>query len=323
MACGTIPNAAAAFFLLTLAGCAMPPSGSGVSGTSPPTVFGRLVAKRGGDADCYALVWFETENRGLMLPFDADGWFAWTLDPGDYVFSDLWCTWESTRYMGPLNVRLKVAPHTAPIYIGHLPFDYARNRFEPISWSMNEVEAAAEFARRYPGAAAAIPQEPLRDPGPGNFRTIRSICASEWGLECGHLWQGIEPLEPIKLVEPPDPAVEQHPYGPGLATLDTLVPPLKWKPATAAGMTYDVAVWEAVTYHVGPFSDVYAPGRLAVYAENIDSPQLGIPDPLKPKTKYVWSVRLRKGDRVSTWSLRGHFSLFYTRWGEWFSFETP
>jgi hypothetical protein len=88
-----------------------------------------------------------------------------------------------------------------------------------------------------------------------------------------------------------------------------------------------VAVWEAVTYHrifyFGPPEEIYAPGRLAVYAENIDSPQFGIRNPFKPKTKYFWSVRLRKGDQISTWSRRGHFTPFFSSSGEWFGFETP
>jgi len=331
-ACRTIRNSAAAFFLLTLAGCAMPPSGS------PPTAFGRVVAKRDGNPEklittdwhgtrvCFALVLFETENRGLVLPFDRDGWFAWTLDPGEYVLSDLWCTigWRAERHMPPVKAHFKVAAHTASIYIGHFSFNYANDRFEPISWEMNEAEATAEFGRRYPGAAAPIAQEPVRDLGPGNFRTIGSICASEWGLECGRNWQGIEPVEPVKRIEPGVPGVEQRPYGGGFATLDTLVPTFKWEPATAGGMTYDVAVWEAVTYHhLGPLGEAYAVGRVVVYAENIDSPQFGILDPLKPKTKYFWSVRLRKGDRVSTWSRRGLRVPFYSSSGQWFGFETP
>ncbi len=306
----TIRNAAAVLFLFALAGCAMPPSGTWVPGQSPPTAFGRVVAKRDGDPDklvgrwgdrvCYALVWFESENRGLMLPFDLDGWFAWTLDPGEYVFSDLWCIWGKERYMEPLRMHFRVAPQTGAIYIGHFSFNYANDRFEPLSWSMKEAEAAAEFARRYPSAPAAIPQEPVRDAQPGNFMTITSICASEWGLECGYRWQGVEPVEPVKLIEPADPAVEQRPYATGpngaaFAILDTQVPTLKWKPATAAAMTYDVAVWEAVTYHFGPSNDIYSRGRLAVYAENIDNPQFGILNPLTPKTKYFWSVPTAQG----------------------------
>ena len=343
-ACRTIRNTAAAFFVLILTACATPQSGS------PPTVFGRVVAKRdgnpeklvtierAGDGACYALVLFETENRGLMLRFDDDGWFAWTLAPGDYVFSDLWCTSGSKRKMPPVNMHFKVVPLTASIYIGHFRLNYANDRFDPISWEMNEAEATAEFARRYPGAAAPIAQEPVRDRGPGNFATIRSICASqsglesEWGLKCGADWQGIEAVEPIKRIEPGVPGQDQRPFGAGFATLDTRVPTLKWKPATAAGMTYDVAVWEAVNYHRKPVDvlidgeitkDIYSPGRLAVYAENIDSPQFEIRDPLKAKTKYFWSVRLRKADRVSTWSRRGFRVPYYSRSGEWFAFETP
>jgi hypothetical protein len=332
--------ALAALFLFALTGCATPtpPGGKFEPGESPPTTFGRLVATYNGDPQklggigfwgkyqCYGLVLSKSQNRGLVLGFTEDGWFSWPLDPGHYVFTDLWCEWgggwgSGTEYTLPVNWGFQVAQGTGTTYIGHFSLNYAdafhaHHGFQPIAWEMNAQEAAAEFARRYPNAPAASPQRPVLDPGPGKVAGMSDICAPEWHVDCdtqfGMKFRGVEAVEP---------ALKGTRHGLEFGTVDSLTPVLKWKAAGGTGVRYDVAVWEVVTYRV-PNSKVNARGRLVAYAENLDAPQYAIVDPLKAKTLYYWSVRLRDGDGVSTWS-RAHALALGLHWGLWFGFETP
>jgi hypothetical protein len=73
--------------------------------------------------------------------------------------------------------------------------------------------------------------------------------------------------------------------------------------------------------------DEYMPGRVVAYAEDVAAAELSLADPLKPKTQYFWSVRLRRGDQVSSWSFGGHktYLIIAATWssGRWFGFETP
>ena len=94
------------------------------------------------------------------------------------------------------------------------------------------------------------------------------------------------------------------------------------------GVSYDVAIWEAAAYRVpSKLVSNYIPGPLALYEENLVAPELALAKPLKPKTKYFWSVRFRDGDSVSSWSRAGHFTFMLVAWtsgsGQWFAFETP
>jgi hypothetical protein len=326
----------AAVFILALTGCATlppPPGGKFEADERPPTTFGRLVSTRYGEPQkvsngifdwfqCYGLVRSESDNRGLVFGFTEDGWFSWSLDPGRYVLTDLWCrrgdgVLNESEITLPVNAAFQVVQGTGTTYIGHFSLTYADRRFQPIGWKMNEQEAAGEFARRYPNAPAAIAQQPVFDPGPGKFARISDACATEWHLDC-YLRFGV-PFEGVKVLEP-NPVGSHHP---GFGTADSPSPTLKWEAAPDPAVTYDVAVWEVVTYHVPyaitPNSEVNARGRLVVYAENLDAPRYAMVDPLKAKTLYYWSVRLRKGEGVSTWT-RGHG---FGGHGPWLGFETP
>jgi hypothetical protein len=341
-----------------LAGCATAPSGPGagsgereISTTpanppstppgqlkGPPTIFGHLLARRNGEAqklgtmtwnlstfDCVAYLESESDNRGLALEFDKGGWMAWSLDPGDYTFLSLHCNWKETAYTVPIGVRFKAVAGTTA-YIGDLGFNYTNNRFEKVAWSSNEADAVAEFARRYPGAAPPVLQTPTRVRDPGQYRSVTSVCAAIWKVACTRKLQGVEPV---------DPPIERGLGGLsviGFANVNRLDPTLKWKPIEDPEVTYDVVVREAVAY---PRSAIrltshdyeFVPGRVVAYAENVAGSEFRIPDPLKPKTRFFWSVRLRKGDQVSSWSVGGHFLFLVVAMssssGQWFGFETP
>lgn len=103
---------------------------------------------------------------------------------------------------------------------------------------------------------------------------------------------------------------------------------LKWQAIASPGVSYDVVIWEAAAYRLpSMMSSKYTPGQMALYEENLAAPELTLSKPLKPKTRYFWSVRARDGDVVSSWSSAGHFNFFVVAWnwgsGELFAFETP
>lgn len=89
--------------------------------------------------------------------------------------------------------------------------------------------------------------------------------------------------------------------------IDTLQPELKWKDAKKEGQTYDVCVWETKSE---PSDDSWRGmpiipkkyGNQICYVEGITENHYRIETPLKPKTCYHWSVRIRKGTEVSEWA---------------------
>ena len=143
------------------------------------------------------------------------------------------------------------------------------------------------------------------------------MCDSEWGLQCNRDGSGAKPVQPV---------LTRGLHGSTFTRIDTALPTFKWQPASA-GVHYDIAIWEAATYRVpNKLVTNHTPGHLVVYEENVPAAEFMLSKPLKPKTKYYWSVRFRDGDTVSSWSRAGHFAFLLVMWssgyGEWFAFET-
>jgi hypothetical protein len=90
-------------------------------------------------------------------------------------------------------------------------------------------------------------------------------------------------------------------------TIDTLTPELKWRDLKKRGQTYDVAIWET-PYRSIEDVDKKADqlqsswGELIFYTNNIPTNFYQITIPLKPDTYYNWSVRIRDGEKVKSWS---------------------
>jgi hypothetical protein len=67
-------------------------------------------------------------------------------------------------------------------------------------------------------------------------------------------------------------------------------------------------------------------GKLVAYAERLPEPRFQPEQPLRPASKYLWSVRLRKDDAVSTWSTTSFSAFMFGGWtnsaGYWFGFTT-
>jgi len=99
-------------------------------------------------------------------------------------------------------------------------------------------------------------------------------------------------------------------------------PQLAWKPSTAAGVTYDVAIYESLTLTVDLPTAPRARGALVAYAEALPEPSFKPQQPLAPGKRYMWSVRLRNGDTVTSWSTTGYYAVIAGGSGHWFGFAT-
>jgi hypothetical protein len=114
----------------------------------------------------------------------------------------------------------------------------------------------------------------------------------------------------VEGIEPISPAVTRGIHGSAFTQIGDTAPELSWKPPSMPGVTYDLAIWEAAAYRLpSAMFDNHLPGHLAVYEENVAEPHLRLQAPLKPKTKYYWSIRMRSGDVVSSWSRAGHVAF--------------
>ena len=149
---------------------------------------------------------------------------------------------------------------------------------------------------------------------PGNYSGMLPACHARFAIECSDRFRGVPPIAPEVKTS-------------GFPTVRTLQPEFAWKGSADAGIHYDVILYEAATYTINKVTDFYARGRLAAYAEDIAATSWRPDKPLKPGTRYFWSVRSRDGDVVSDWSTQSYFSfalvVFSSGYGQWFQFQTP
>ena len=129
------------------------------------------------------------------------------------------------------------------------------------------------------------------EPPPGKFKHVLGICGGGWGIECTNEFRGVEPLAPEGTAH-------------GYPVVAMLPPLLEWKPSSSPGVTYDVAVYES--HATTPLSELSAVnsrirGAIVAYAEGLAEPRFA-PTGLMRNRTYEWSVRLRDGDTVSSWS---------------------
>jgi hypothetical protein len=298
--------------------------------SSTRKAFGRVVVLRDGEPtklgefrwsgtlSCEALVHRDFEDRGSARAFGEDGWFEWNFAPGDYVLAAIYCTVKTGHYTLPLNLHFKVATDEDS-YVGHLGFDFAQGHMQHVWLRSNEAEAVDEFEHRHPGSPPITGRLAVHDRGPGTYGTAYAICGSRWKVECNSTSQGVEPTNP-----PSNQVLPAFPF----AGVDSLTPKLQWKPVAAPDVHYDVVVWEAVRYQsaIGA-AELYEPGRVVFYEQDLAAPEVALSESLKPGTKYFWSVRLRQNGDVSSWSRRGHrlMLIVVNSWssGQWFGMKTP
>jgi len=306
----------------------MEPTKPAVLPAAEPTVFGRLQllldgkqAKLStiGTFDEYgiaALVLPESADRALVLSFDDQGWFAWKLKPGSYSLLGLVSQSGNSIRTMPIDARFIVEDGDSLVYIGHIQVESKGSR---VGGGITDSDVADEVRKRYGDTATPAKRLLQRADKLGTYAKVRSVCDKTWGLPCTQELMGVTPIQP---------KLARGFHGTTFGKADSVSPTLKWQAPETPGLSYDVAIWEAAAYQLpSKFSTNYTLGQLALYEENLVAAELTLTKPLKPKTRYFWSVRARQGDVVSSWSRAGHSSFLVVAWssgsGEWFAFETP
>jgi len=249
---------------------------------------------------------------------EADGTFSWPLKPGNYVLIGITAFHSdgafhegtSRRYMAPITV---VAPGTA-LYIGDIRVRASRARY-----SMELVDEYDETLKRMQPRLASgkfQPAKALLEPEPpaGKYKSVRPICAAFWQLTCSGVNQGVELVAPVGT-------------GPFAPTTESLTPLLEWKPSPRKDVSYDVVIYESISFHNQLTGERVAQmlGPRVAYAEGVTESKF-VPGALAPGKKYAWSVRLRNGETVSTWSSLAfsmNLIIAASSRSELFSFQTP
>jgi len=273
--------------------------------------------------DAYVVILADRSGEVSKIPLTAQGWFSVSLAPDTYTLLRLHRTsFDGTRMEWSIHQTFSVASNDKGLYIGNIKFETGKGR--PVRVVVDEEQAAiGEFHKQYPDSAFE-PTKRLLQPEPklGTVNGLVPICAGQgqrWGVVCTREIQGVEPISP-ELKRRLNGSVDFN-------SIDTTQPTFSWKPLADDSLTYDFVIWQAVAYPMPLGGVQYVPGKVVAYEENLKQPRITLKNPLQPKTKYYWSVRVRKGNVVSTWSTAGHFVFLLVASssgsGELFAFETP
>lgn len=284
-------------------------------------VFGRVVVFDRGEAQNWSsspmLSGFSIFIRSVKtdqlerVAITDDGSFYWPLKPGEYVIA----AFSYANKTGRMWLSFTAPDAGRAAYIGdlHVVFEKSQYRLgirDEYTRALKKVEARLNETKLEPVNALMRPEGRL-----GTYKHVLGICSPAWGLECDRTFQGVVPLLPE----------DTHT---GFPTTASLTLHLEWKPSKDEGITYDVAVYESLTLGLLDIPGASRQrGKLMAYAEGLKEPKLQLGTPLHPGRKYLWSVRLRKGDFVSTWSVSSYFAFFIVGWasgsGQWYGFTTP
>jgi hypothetical protein len=248
------------------------------------------------------------ERHGL----EGDGSFTWALPPGDYAVAG-YQAYAPLR-VGRIWTQFRVPEAGRSAYIGTLRIEVseAGYRFaveDRFDQAIATVRPSLPVAVGEPAKALMTLEPPL-----GRVAQVWPLCSKRSGLVCDRSLQGLAATLPAG-------------SGQGFPTVDSLMPTLAWQAAAPSGFTYDVAVYESLVINPVPGFIRTLRGPLAAYAEGLEAPSWQIGHALRPDRKYEWSVRLRDGDAVSTWTTTGSFAFyvvaFFSSSGKWFGFTTP
>jgi hypothetical protein len=277
-------------------------------------VFGRIVLIEEGKEKTFS-IWddFRVRLRSLeagqkqSVAFTGDGAFNWPLKPGDYVLQGITYHGSHAR----LWMRFSVPAPGWVGYIGDLRVTVGRGSFGVV---LTDKRAdIAEPAKDGPQEAKAEPVKALMRPEViGSYGGVMDICAKAWEITCDRTYHGVAAVLP-------EGTNERSPK-----TAD-LMPQFEWKPSGLQGVSYDVAIFESEPLDL--LGTVKERGTLVAYAEGLPETKFQPDKPLDPGKHYLWSVRLRKGDIVSTWTTTSYFAFLIVASvrgsGQWYAFTTP
>lgn len=288
------------------------------------TVFGRIaVVDKKGKALTFKDSFWATNHFSVLLlsrqtgtlkkeRVFGDGSFVWSLAPGEYVLAGF-TGFVDGKQGGRLWGSFEVGPAPQAGYIGTVPVALHNGYYEfglidDYEEALEKLGPQLQSAGREPAKALLAFEGKL-----GDYERVSGICATEWGLECGQKFAGVEALKP------------ESGSAQNFPVTDSLSPAFEWKPSPRPEVTYDFVLYE--TLEMGGMEGTRLRGDRVAYAESLAEPRFELPAPLKPGTKYQWSVRLREGSKVSSWSTQGFFAFFVVGFasghGYWFQFQTP
>lgn len=313
--------------LLLFWGCAAPPTMQTVDETSADTsvVFGSVevyddgkLQKWGtrflGSDYFYLTILPPDSNEAITAKLPKDGNFFWPLSPGEYtLLGYMWDT-ETWQRSGDIGATFSVPEPGVDAYIGTIVF---RGNLGILVPRIEDrfAEIAASYDVKFPDRQGTAVKQFLEEPEPlGNFTAYRGPCHEAWNVDCSKQFQGVTPVTPD---------VSKS----GFPSISSLTPEFRWKGCPRSDISYDLVLYEAAAFtYGGRMVPSYTRGRIVAYAEDLKEPRWQPETPLKPDTRYIWSVRLREGSTVSGWSTQSHstFLLVYMSagYGQWFQFKT-
>ena len=280
----------------------------------------------------YLTIEFRQKGSSTIMEYKVDetGYFYWTLAPGEYEVLGTYGLAADGPFemMTPLAQRVWI-PFTAQpeesLYLGDLTLELSKNRHAKQRLDDNYSEAIKEFKKKYPSTHTdplnrVTKLEPFN---PGAHTKVTHICSGDWGKYCSSYNIGITPIYPDRLQD---------------VVVASIAPTLRWVPSSMPNVKYDVAIYEAydstwrkIALDLLTGKESWRRGRLMIYAQGLAAPKYKPDVSLQQDTTYLWSVRLRRGDAVSTWSQVKHTlvrpgTFWYfaiEQWETWLNFATP
>ena len=282
----------------------------------------------------YLTIEFREVGSSTIMEYKVDetGYFFWALPPGDYEvlgvygFSAEVGLFEMMVPLAqPVWIPFTVQPEAESMYLGDLTLRLNKKRPVVQMLKDNYSVSIKAFRKMYPDAHTdplnkVTKLEPLN---PGTYVKETYICSENWGEFCSFNNVGITPTSPDRLQD---------------VVVESTEPTLQWNPSPIPDVKYDVAIYEAydsnwrkINLDLMMGKERWRRGRLVRYVQGLTSPTFKLDVPLQPDTTYSWSVRLRRGDSVSTWSqvkntLIHPFTFWYftvEQWETWLNFTTP
>lgn len=253
-------------------------------------------------------------SEAMTYKLDKDGRFYWALEPGDYKL--LGYHWERKGGVstGHLGADFSVPGSGDDTYLGALELRSFRVGLAP-SVEDRFDQAARHYDTKYPQRKGTSVKRLIEiGKALGSVGSYLHQCHADWGIECTDRFKGITPVSP-------------ECKSSGFPVTSSLQPTFSWQSSSRGDVTYDLVLYEAAVYRVGgQLVNSYMRGHEAAYVEGIRESSWTPATPLKPDTRYFWSVRLRDGDTVSGWSTQSHFTFMIVAWssgyGQWFQFRT-
>ncbi len=128
-------------------------------------------------------------------------------------------------------------------------------------------------------------------------------------------FHGVRPVYP----EPGNPNMPK--------AVESLQPTFRWEASPEPGVLYDFIVYEGIKVESFWEGTKRSVGREVYYRQGLKMAEHKIEEPLKPDTEYYWSVRTRRGNRVSEWAIYDYTLFLGTAYmrasNRPFVFKTP